>query len=96
MGLNKSSNIYEFKIKYTQDAKSTGAVVENKSKPQIIQILNDTIGTTSAFSIKKDKLKKKNELCVIEELVLRFYNNHNAKNARTFLNKLENYYLNKN
>jgi hypothetical protein len=28
--------------------------------------------------------------------VLRFYNNHNAKNARTFLNKLENYYLNKN
>ena len=95
MGLNKSSNIYEFKIKYTQDTKSTGAVVENKSKPQIIQILNDTIGNT-AFNIKKDKLKKKNELCVIEELILRYYNNHNTKNAKTFLNKLENYYLNKN
>jgi hypothetical protein len=95
MGLNKSSNIYEFKIKYTQDTKSTGAVVENKSKPQIIQILNDTIGN-SAFNIKKDKLKKKNELCVIEELILRYYNNHNTKNAKTFLNKLENYYLNKN
>jgi hypothetical protein len=96
MGLNKSSNIYEFKIKYTQDAKSTGAVVENKSKPHIINILNDTINSTSAFSIKKDKLKKKNELCVIEELLLRYYNTHNTKNSRTFFNKIENYYLNKN
>jgi len=94
MGYNKSTDTHEFKIKINTDLKSTGAIVENKSKPQIIELLNDTINVSNAFNIKQDKLKKKNELCVIEELLLRYYDMKNIKKLKTFFNKLDNYYLN--
>jgi hypothetical protein len=32
MGLNNATNTYEFKVKFTDDTKSKGAVIENKSK----------------------------------------------------------------
>ena len=74
----------------------TGAVVENKPKAQIISLLNDTVNKSDAFTITNTKTRKKNELCVIEELLLRYYDTNNTKKARTFFNKLEFYYLNKN
>jgi hypothetical protein len=96
MGLNKSSNTFEFKIRDEEDTKSTGALVENKAKPAIISLLNTTINKAGAFNKTNTQSKKKNELSVIEELLLRHYDKNNTKKARCFLNKLEFYYLNKN
>jgi hypothetical protein len=96
MGLNKATESYEFKVRVNYDTKKTGAVVENKSKAQIIALLNDTINKSDAFTAINTKTRKKNELCVIEELMLRYYDNNNNKKARSFFNKLEFYYLNKN
>ena len=96
MGLNNATNTYEFKVKFTDDTKSKGAVIENKSKSQIISLLNETINKSDAFNNSNTKMRKKNELCVIEELILRHYDTTNLKKSRTFFNKLEYYYLNKN
>ena len=96
MGLNKASNTFEFKIRDEEDTKSTGALVENKPKPAIISLLNTTINKAGAFNKINSHSKKKNELSVIEELLLRHYDKNNTKKARCFLNKLEFYYLNKN
>jgi superfamily II DNA or RNA helicase len=96
MGMNKSSNTFEFKIKDIKETKFTGAIVENKSKPEICQIINTTIGQPEKFNKKNTSLKKKNELCVLEELLLRHYDKINKKGMRYFLNKVEFYYLNKN
>jgi len=96
MGLNKASNTFEFKIRDEEDTKTTGALVENKSKPAIISLLNTTINKAGAFNKINSHSKKKNELSVIEELLLRHYDKNNTKKARCFLNKLEFYYLNKN
>jgi hypothetical protein len=94
--MNKSSNTFEFKIKDIKETKFTGAIVENKSKPEICQIINTTIGQPEKFNKKNTSLKKKNELCVLEELLLRHYDKINKKGMRYFLNKVEFYYLNKN
>jgi superfamily II DNA or RNA helicase len=96
MGLNNATNTYEFKVKFSDDTKSKGAVIENKSKSQIIALLNETINKSDAFNTSNTKLRKKNELCVIEELLLRHYDTISFKKSRTFFNKLEYYYLNKN
>jgi len=96
MGLNKATESYEFKVRVNYDTKKTGAVVENKPKAQIIALLNETINKSDAFTVTNTKTRKKNELCVIEELLLRYYDNNNIKKTRTFFNKLEFYYLNKN
>jgi hypothetical protein len=96
MGLNKSSNTFEFKIRDEEDTKTTGALVENKSKPAIISLLNTTVNKAGAFNKTNTQSKKKNELSVIEELLLRHYDKNNTKKGRCFLNKLEFYYLNKN
>jgi len=96
MGSNKATESYEFKVKINYDTKTTGALVENKSKIQIIGLLNETLNKSDVFTPTNTKLKKKNELCVIEELILRYYDNNNITKSRTFFNKLEIYYLNKN
>jgi hypothetical protein len=96
MGINKSSNSFEFKIKDNKESKFTGAIIENKSKPEICQIINFTIGQPEKFNKKNTASKKKNELCVLEELLLRHYDATNEKRMRYFLNKVEFYYLNKN
>ena len=96
MGINKSSNTFEFKIKDIKESKFTGAIVENKSKPEICEIINTTIGQPDKFNKKNTSSKKKNELCVLEELLLRHYDSINKQGMRYFLNKVEFYYLNKN
>ena len=96
MGLHKSSNTFEFKIRDEEDTKTTGSLVEQKTKPAIISLLNTTINKAGAFNKINSSSKKKNELSVIEELLLRHYDKNNTKKARCFLNKLEFYYLNKN
>ena len=59
-----------------------------------LNIIEITIGEAGIKSQLTSK--KKNELCVLEEILLRHYDAINVKNARCFLNKIEFYYLNKN
>ena len=94
MGKSKSMNGYEFKVKES-DTKFIGAVFENKLKNKMIEIINTTLeedtynkANTSSFN--------KNELCIIEELLLRHYDEIKKNNKRYFLNKIEYYQLNKN
>ena len=61
----------------------------------MIEIINTTLeedtynkANTSSFN--------KNELCIIEELLLRHYDEIKKNNKRYFLNKIEYYQLNKN
>ena len=70
--------------------------ITNKSKPVIISLINTTDNKAGAFNKTNTSSKKKNELSVLEELLLRHYDKNNTKKARCFLNKLEFYYLNKN
>ena len=95
MGKSKNGKIYEFKIK-DSDSKFTGAVFENKSKPQIISILNQTLEIHDAYNKKNTASTKKNVLAIVEECLLRYYDNTRRNNKRYFLNKLEYYYLLKN
>ena len=68
--------------------------IENKPKKDILNIIEITIGEAGIKSQLTSK--KKNELSVLEEILLRHYDANNVKNARCFLNKIEFYYLNKN
>jgi hypothetical protein len=95
MGKSKNGKIYEFKIKES-DSKFTGAVFENKSKPQIISILNQTLEIHDAYNKKNTSSTKKNVLAIVEECLLRHYDKKKRNNKRYFLNKLEYYYLQKN
>jgi hypothetical protein len=95
MGKSKNGKIFEFKIKES-DTKFTGAVVENKSKPDIIVILNKTLEIHDAYNKKNTSSKKKNVLSITEEFLLRYYDRIKRNNKRYFLNKLEYYYLQKN
>ena len=94
MGFNNKTGTFEFKIKNKDDTRTIGALIENKPKKDILNIIETTIGEAGIKSQLSHK--KKNELCVLEEILLRHYDTMNVKNARCFLNKIEFYYLNKN
>ena len=94
MGFNNKTGTFEFKIKNKDDTRTIGALIENKPKKDILNIIETTIGEAGIKSQLSHK--KKNELCVLEEILLRHYDTMNVKNARCFLNKIEIYYLNKN
>ena len=95
MGKSKNGKLYEFKIKES-DSKFTGAVFENKSKPQIMTILNQTLEIHDAYNKKNTASTKKNVLAIVEECLLRHFDKQKRNNKRYFLNKLEYYYLQKN
>jgi hypothetical protein len=94
MGFNNKTGTFEFKVKNKDDTRTIGALIENKPKKDILNIIEITIGEAGVKTQLSNK--KKNELCVLEELLLRHYDVTNVKNARCFLNKIEFYYLNKN
>jgi hypothetical protein len=84
---------YVFKVKLSADLKSRGANVEQKSRSQIISLLNETLDEKDLYT--KENTKSLNQIClvVIEELLLRSLDE--TKGKRYFLSKNE-YYLNKN
>jgi hypothetical protein len=87
MGNYKGS--YDFKIINTELEKLTSSVFYNKGRPEMYKILNETIQERGLYN--KSPLKR-DQLCIIEELYLRYFDNGDE---RHFLNKLEIYILNK-
>jgi hypothetical protein len=95
MGKSKNGKIFEFKIK-DSSTKFTGAVLENKSKESIIELLNETLQEHEIYNKKNTASTKKQVLSITEEFLLRYYDRTNKNKMRYFLNKLEYYYLQKN
>lgn len=95
MGKSKNGKIFEFKIK-DSSTKFTGAVVENKPKDKIIEMLNETLQEHEIYNKKNTASTKKQVLVIIEEFLLRYYDRTNKNKMRYFLSKLEYYYLQKN
>ena len=87
MGNYKGS--YDFKIINTELEKLTSSVFYNKGRPEMYKILNETIQERGLYN--KSPLKR-DQLCIIEELYLRYFD---TGDERHFLNKLEIYILNK-
>ena len=80
---------YEFKIINTELEKLTSSVFYNKGRPEMYKILNETKQERGLYN--KSSLKRE-QLCIIEELYLRYFD---SDEERHFLNKLEIYILNK-
>jgi len=80
---------FDFKIINTEAPKMTSAVFENKGRPEMYKILNETV--ESALYNTTTANVKKLQLAIIEEVYLRIYDS----DERYFLNKLEIYILNK-
>lgn len=94
MGKSKGAHTYEFKVKEA-DSKFTGAVFENKQKNDIIELINKTLESTK-YTKQNTTTIKKPQLCIIEEFLLRFYDEIKQDGKRFFLNKTEYYQLQKN
>ena len=86
MGMYKGT--FDFKVINTELEKFTGAVFENKGRPEMYKILNETVQERNLYN---NSTLKKVQLGIIEESYLRFFDGE----ERHFLNKLEIYILNK-
>jgi hypothetical protein len=94
MGNYKGS--FDFKIINTEantdKEKFTSSVFENKGRPEMYKILNETVDESFTYN-KSTADVKKIQLAILEEIYLRIYNKQNEE--RFFLNKLEVYIVNK-
>ena len=87
---------FDFKIINTEAntdrEKFTSSVFENKGRPEMYKILNETVDESFTYN-KTTADVKKIQLAILEEIYLRIYNKQNEE--RFFLNKLEVYIVNK-
>lgn len=77
-----------FKIKDMEDKRGKGARCDQSGKSDTYGIINYILGENK-YTSENTKGKKKIEFCVIQELLLRFYNKINKDNKVWFLNQQE-------
>ena len=77
-----------FKVKNLDDKRSKGARCDQSGKLEIIKILNAILGENKYTNINT-KGRNKIEFCVIQEIVLRYFNKEKNNNKIWFLNPQE-------
>ena len=79
-----------FKIKNMRDSRNKGARCDQSSKVEAIKILNKIIGNeTIDVNQSKNKNKILLEICVLQELVLRYYESNKKDAKKWFLTPTE-------
>ena len=76
-----------FKVKNMSDVRGTGARCDQSGKAETIKLLNAIITTAEPIELKDDNFKenKKIELCILQEMYLRYYNKIKKNNKNWFL-----------
>lgn len=77
-----------FKVKNLQDKRSKGARCDQAGKADTIKLLNDII-QENKYTAANTKGRNKKEFCVIQELVLRYFNKIKKNNKKWFLTPQE-------
>jgi len=77
-----------FKIKYMEDKRSKGARCDQFGKSDTIKILNTIIGE-GKYTHENTKGRNKTEICVLQEMYLRYYDKLRKNGKRWFLNSSE-------
>jgi hypothetical protein len=77
-----------FKVKNLQDKRSKGARCDQAGKSDTIKLLNDII-QENKYTAANTKGRNKKEFCVIQELVLRYFNKIKKNNKKWFLTPQE-------
>ena len=94
IGYEKSKRYLVFKSKDMTSKRDTGARCDESGKPKIMKKLNEILGeeiytseNTKAQTVdgKKIEAVSQNELCVVYEFLLRYYNNIKKDGKRWFL-----------
>ena len=77
-----------FKVKNLEDKRSKGARCDQAGKADTIKLLNDII-QENKYTASNTKGRNKKEFCVIQELVLRYFNKIKKNNKTWFLTPQE-------
>ena len=81
-----------FKIKNINNPRDKGARCDQSSKSKAIEVLNAIVGTGSEhenFAYPLDKNISQKDVCVIQELCLRFFDKERKNKKRWFLSPPE-------
>lgn len=89
-----TNKLLVFKTKYTNVSRNTGVRCEESSKSKSMKIFNDIVGNEMLTKENTKLIKKKNEItqhpisnteiCVMQELILRYFNSNKKNNLRWF------------
>ena len=77
-----------FKVKNLADKRSKGARCDQSGKSETIKLLNIIIGENK-YNNDNTKGRNKKEICVIQEILLRYFNKNKKNNKTWFLNPQE-------
>ena len=96
--LFKNKNYVIFKVKYTDKKRDTGFRCDQKGRKDRIKVLNESILDSKVYFDKEDEKEKyvtTEELCIDQELLLRYFDNIKKNNLRWYLSLEENFFYNK-
>lgn len=74
-----------FKVKNMEDKRGKGARCDQTSKSDTVELLNNILNTNK-YTPENTKGRKKLEFCVIQEMLLRYFNKIKKDNKTWFLN----------
>jgi hypothetical protein len=93
MGPFKDEEINIFKVKNMNDKRSKGARCDQSGKSDAVKLLNTIVGKDEDDNVRytPEKIKgiNKTEICVLQEMYLRYFNETNKNNKRWFLSPEE-------
>ncbi len=93
MGPLKGEEINIFKVKKMNDKRSKGARCDQSGKSAAVGLLNQIVGKNEKDEIKYTteyaKGKNRIEICILQEMYLRYFNEINKNNKRWFLSPEE-------
>ena len=78
-----------FKVKNMDDKRSKGARCDQSGKSDTLNLLNKIINNDSKYTIDNTKKRNKIEFCIIQELMLRHYDEIKKDNKKWFLSTSE-------
>ena len=78
-----------FKVKNMEDKRSKGARCDQSGKSDTLNVLNKIINEDGKYTIDNTKKRNKIEFCIIQELMLRHYDEIKKDNKKWFLSTSE-------
>jgi hypothetical protein len=93
MGPLKNEEINIFKVKNMTDKRSKGARCDQSGKSAAVSLLNQIVGKNEnnevQYTTDYAKGKNRTEICILQEMYLRYFNEINKNNKRWFLSPEE-------
>lgn len=80
-----TNELYVFKVKNMTDKRSKGARCDQSGKANTLNLLNKIIGEEGKYTIANTKGRHQTEFCVLQEFLLRLFNNSKKDGKIWFL-----------